>query len=71
MGSPMLDWLDEHEMTITDVSGLTGLSVSYLSLVSRGRRIPSPRVKIAIARAVRARVGDLFVPEAELQESAK
>ena len=65
--SRLLEWCAEHEVTITDVSGLSGYSVPYLSLISRGKRVPPPRAKIAIARALHARVGDLFPPEREEQ----
>jgi hypothetical protein len=67
MSNRMLEWLGEHDVTITDVSGLSGYSVAYLSLISRGKRTPPPRVKIAIARAVQARVGDLFPAESQEQ----
>ena len=65
MSSRLLEWCAEHDATITDVSGLSGYSVAYLSLISRGKRIPPPQVKIAIARALGERVADLFPVERE------
>jgi transcriptional regulator with XRE-family HTH domain len=61
--SRLLTWCAEHGLTITDVAGLSGYSVPYLSLISRGKRTPPPHAKVAIARAVGARVGDLFTSE--------
>lgn len=61
----LLEWCQENDFTITDVSGLTGYSVSYLSSIARGKREPGPRVKVTIARALGERVGDLFPVERE------
>jgi transcriptional regulator with XRE-family HTH domain len=61
--SRLLKWCADNGLTITDVAGLSGYSVPYLSLISRGKRTPPPRAKVAIARAVGARVGDLFANE--------
>jgi transcriptional regulator with XRE-family HTH domain len=46
--------------TLHEVSGLTGYSAGYLSLVERGMREPSPVTKVRIARGVGAQVRDLF-----------
>lgn len=61
--SRLLEWCAEHDVTITDMAGLSGYSVAYLSLISRGKRTPPPQVKIALARAVGARVSDLFASD--------
>jgi transcriptional regulator with XRE-family HTH domain len=60
MPSRLTEWCAEHDRTITEVADLSGYSVAYLSLVARGKREPSPDVKVTIARALRARVADLF-----------
>jgi transcriptional regulator with XRE-family HTH domain len=45
---------------LAEVSGLTGCSISYLSLVERGLREPAPTTKVQIARGVGAKVAELF-----------
>jgi transcriptional regulator with XRE-family HTH domain len=67
--SRLLEWCSANDITLTDIAGLSGYSVAYLSLISRGKRVPPPRVKITIARALHARVGDLFPPEREEQSA--
>jgi transcriptional regulator with XRE-family HTH domain len=65
MANALREWRTARGWTLADVGGLTGLTVSYLSLIERGLRDPTPQVKIAIARRVGARVGELFPPERE------
>jgi len=48
---------------LAELGGLTGLSVSYLSLIERGLREPAPATKVQLARAMRARVDELFPPD--------
>lgn len=53
------------ELSLLDVSDLTGLSVSMLSGVERGERALAPRTKVTVARRLGVRVRDLFdVPAA-------
>lgn len=52
--------------TLVDVHGLTGVSVSYLSLIERGLRRPNAETKVKIARGMGAKVIDLF-PAAEVE----
>ena len=54
------EWCEARGWTLTDAAGLTGYSVSYLSLVARGKREVGPAAKVRIARALGARVSDLF-----------
>lgn len=54
------EWRERQGWTLADVSGLTGLSKSYLSLVERGLREPPPPTKVQIARRLGATVADLF-----------
>jgi transcriptional regulator with XRE-family HTH domain len=44
------------------MSGLTGLSKAYLSLIERHLREPSPTNKVRIARGLGASVAELFPP---------
>jgi transcriptional regulator with XRE-family HTH domain len=64
MPSALRAWRDRNGWTLDEVSGLTGVSVSYLSLVERGQREPPAATKVQIARGVGAKVGELF-PAAE------
>jgi transcriptional regulator with XRE-family HTH domain len=53
-------WRERQGWTLIELSGLTGLTVSYLSLIERGLRNPPPQIKVRIARASGAKVADLF-----------
>lgn len=65
MQRPLREWRERQGWTLADVSGLTGLSRSYLSRVERGQREPSPTVKVHVARSLGAPVADLFPVDAE------
>jgi transcriptional regulator with XRE-family HTH domain len=56
------EWRTARGWTLAEVAGLTGLTVSYLSLIERGQRDPTPRVKVVIARGIGATVADVFPP---------
>lgn len=47
--------------TLNDLSGLTGLSISYLSDMEHGRSEPSLKTLCAIAKAYDMGAGDLLV----------
>ena len=63
VASALRRWREQRGWTLTELSGLTGLTVSYLSLIERGLRNPPPQVKVHIARASGAKVGELFPAE--------
>jgi transcriptional regulator with XRE-family HTH domain len=69
MTTALREWRTARGWTLADVGGLTGLTVSYLSLVERGLRDPSPPTKVVIARGVGAAVVDIF-PRAAEREAA-
>lgn len=56
----LAEWCAAQGWTLTDAAGLTGYSLSYLSLVARGKRPVGPAAKVRIARGLGARVSDLF-----------
>jgi transcriptional regulator with XRE-family HTH domain len=60
MEQPLREWRERHGWSLADVSGLTGLSKSYLSRIERGQREPTPAVKVRMARSLGAAVADLF-----------
>ena len=60
MTSALRAWRKRKGWTLADVCGLTGVAVSYLSLIERGRREPTPEVKVRIARGVGAKVAEVF-----------
>jgi transcriptional regulator with XRE-family HTH domain len=70
MASTLRDWRTARGWTLADVGGLTGLTVSYLSLIERGLREPAPRIKVQIARGVGAQVGVLFPAVSREEASA-
>lgn len=53
-------WRLAHGLRQADIADLSGLSVSYISLIERGRRDLAPAGKGRLARALGARVRDLF-----------
>jgi transcriptional regulator with XRE-family HTH domain len=50
----------EHNIRVVDLADATGYSPSYISLILSGRREASLHVRSAIARALGARVKDLW-----------
>jgi transcriptional regulator with XRE-family HTH domain len=60
MQPALREWRERQGWTLADVSGLTGLSRSYLSRVERGLRDPSPDTKVQLARRLGAAVTELF-----------
>lgn len=58
--SQLARWVADQGWTMTDAAGLTGYSLSYLSLVARGKRHLGPAAKVRVARRLGARVSDLF-----------
>lgn len=49
--SPLRRWRRIEQLTLEDLSGLTGLSIGMLSLVERGERRLSRRAKVTVAPA--------------------
>jgi transcriptional regulator with XRE-family HTH domain len=64
MASQLRKWRKERGWDLADVSGLSGRSISYLSRVERGLYDPPPATKVQIARAVGAKVAEIFPREA-------
>lgn len=62
--SALRQYRERREWTLRDVSGLTGLSTSYLCRIEQGQREPTAATKVLIARKLGAPVGDLFPVEA-------
>jgi transcriptional regulator with XRE-family HTH domain len=63
MQSALRQWRERQGWSLTEVSGLTGLSRSYLSRVERGQREPPAATKVLLARKLGAQVADLFPAE--------
>jgi transcriptional regulator with XRE-family HTH domain len=63
-------WRERHGWTLVDLSGLTGISASYLSLVERDLREPPPATKVQIAHGVGAKVAELFPVSGSQNEPA-
>ena len=56
------EWRERHGLTIAEVADLTGYSAAHLSRMERGERDVPPMARVRFARAVGARVRDLFDP---------
>jgi transcriptional regulator with XRE-family HTH domain len=54
------EWRTSEELTLEEVSDLTGLSVSMLSRAERGLRQVSPQTKVLVARRLGVAIHDLF-----------
>jgi transcriptional regulator with XRE-family HTH domain len=59
---PLRAWRAEHGYTQDEVADLSNRSPAFISLIESGQRNPRPQTKVAIARALGARVRDLFPP---------
>lgn len=57
---PLRRWRHEHDASLDDTAGLTGVSAGTLSKVERGQCGLRPTTKLLIARRLGMRVGDLF-----------
>lgn len=58
--SPLRTWRLQHGLTLQEVSDLCGISASMISRVERGQKRLSPMTKVRLARALGARVSELF-----------
>ena len=56
------EWRERHGLTIEEVADLAGYSAAHLSRMERGERDVPPLARVRLARAVGARVRDLFDP---------
>ena len=50
MLSSLRQWRTDHDLTLEEISDLTGLSVPMLSRVERGKRRLAPLRRVAVAR---------------------
>ena len=68
VGFEIRDLRKAKGMTLTDVSGATGLSVGYLSQIERGVSSPSVKALHAISRSLGVTISWFFSPAAEEEE---
>lgn len=65
-------WRKQHDLSLEDVSGLSGVSVAMLSRVERGLRTLAPLTKVKVARRLGVAVKDLFeVEPIEISEESR
>ena len=50
-----------EQITLTQLSGLSGVSVAHLSRVEQGHRVPSPRTLQLIAKPLGFDLNELFI----------
>jgi transcriptional regulator with XRE-family HTH domain len=62
MNQPMRQWREDHGLTLSEIAGLTGYSVPYVSRIERGERNLRPLDRIRVARSLGADVSELFAP---------
>lgn len=60
--SKFATWRRESGLTLDEVAGLSGYSISYLSRVERGLRQMPPNSRVRLSRSLGAQVSDLFDP---------
>lgn len=63
LNNRLRQWRVENDLTLEDLSGLTGVSVSMLSRVERGHKQLAPLTRVRVARRLGAPVADLFEVE--------
>ena len=59
-GARFRQWREENDLSLRDVSDLTGWSESMISMAERGKRTFSTEAKVQISRALGVRIADLF-----------
>lgn len=57
------EWREEHGYSLQEIGDLTGLAPSTLSRAERGVLHLRPDKRVRVARALGARVADLFDPD--------
>jgi transcriptional regulator with XRE-family HTH domain len=57
------EWRERHGLRLEEVADLLGVSASYLSRLERGQRRLRPFDQVRAARALGAKVSDLFPVE--------
>jgi transcriptional regulator with XRE-family HTH domain len=62
-GNRLREWRTNAGFSLSEVAGLTGISVPMLSLAETGQRRFSPHAKIAISRRLGVSLATLFDPE--------
>ncbi|MEY2451480.1 MAG: Helix-turn-helix domain [Acidimicrobiaceae bacterium] len=67
--SRLSEWRELNGFTLAEISDLTGLSTSMISLVERGKRRLAPATKVTVARRLGVPIRDLFDVE-EINEAA-
>ncbi len=65
MGNHLRNLRKEHDLSLSDVAAVSGLSVAMLSRVENGQRELSGLRKIVLARSLGVPVQDLFPREEE------
>lgn len=68
--TPLRRWRLDNGLSLEEVSGLVGLSISVLSRVERGQAGLKPLTKIRLARRLGVRVEEIFPPEPLPEEGA-
>ena len=71
MVSKLRQWRLDRGWTLQEVADLVDLSVSELSLLERGKRRASAKMRIEFSRALGARVGSLFDPDTAPRKKGK
>jgi transcriptional regulator with XRE-family HTH domain len=65
--NPLRVWRLDHDLSLEEMAGLTGLSKSMLSRAERGERCLAPLTKVKVARRLGVPLRDLFEVE-EIEE---
>ena len=68
MHTLLKDWRTKHDLTLEEISDVTGYSVPMLSRVERGERQLNALARIRLARALGVKVREIFPLEAHEEE---
>ena len=60
MNNKIRQWRKTREMTLKDLQASSKIDISYLSLIERGRLLPTARQKFDICRALKTSESVLF-----------
>ena len=65
IGSKLRDLRQALGMSLLEVSGKVGITISALAMYERGERLPRDEVKVRLARFYNRTVGEIFFGETE------
>ena len=66
----LAQWIEDNGLSLGEIADLSGYSKSMIGLTARGKRNMSAVAKVALARSLGVRVGELFDADIDDKVSA-